>query len=157
MDSYHKGRPVVFLPAERFPSFLRPLFAPRRFERDDADCDNAIAPVRAIQQVEAYLLSGVAVLKSYMTTGARITATEILSLMSQVSECFFPEKPTHFTPLSASSPVQKKYLHKIFGHESPQKNDQGKSVHRRQPRWNERDVLPTLVDHPCVARVWLSL
>ncbi|CAM9775141.1 unnamed protein product [Ectocarpus fasciculatus] len=53
--------------------------------RDDADCDNAIAPVRAIQQMEAYLLSGVAVLKSYMTTGARITATEILSLMSQVT------------------------------------------------------------------------
>ncbi|CAB1102852.1 unnamed protein product [Ectocarpus sp. CCAP 1310/34] len=53
--------------------------------RDDADCDNAIAPVRAIQQLEAYLLSGVAVLKSYMTTGARITVTEILSLMSQVT------------------------------------------------------------------------
>ncbi|CBJ33362.1 hypothetical protein Esi_0466_0005 [Ectocarpus siliculosus] len=53
--------------------------------RDDADCDNAIAPVRATQQLEAYLLSGVAVLKSYMTTGARITATEILSLMSQVT------------------------------------------------------------------------
>ncbi|CAM9930996.1 unnamed protein product, partial [Ectocarpus sp. 12 AP-2014] len=39
----------------------------------------------AIQQLEAYLLSGVAVLKSYMTTGARVTATEILSLMSQVT------------------------------------------------------------------------
>lgn len=52
--------------------------------RDDHECDDDILPVRTIQQVEAYLLSAVAVLKSYMTTGVRVTATEILALMSQV-------------------------------------------------------------------------
>lgn len=52
--------------------------------RDDHECEDDILPVRTIQQIESYLLSSVAVLKSYMTTGVRVTATEILALMSQV-------------------------------------------------------------------------
>ncbi|CAM9374339.1 unnamed protein product, partial [Hapterophycus canaliculatus] len=51
--------------------------------RDNGDCEDTILPVRTIQQIEAYLLSSVAVLKSYMATGVRVTATEIVALMSQ--------------------------------------------------------------------------
>lgn len=54
--------------------------------RDDHEFQDDILPVRTVQQIEAYLLSTVAVMKSYMTTGVRVTATEILALMSRVRE-----------------------------------------------------------------------
>ncbi|CAM9760146.1 unnamed protein product [Scytosiphon promiscuus] len=53
--------------------------------RDNGDCEDTILPVRTIQQIEAYLSSAVAVLKSYMATGVRVTATEILAFMSQAT------------------------------------------------------------------------
>lgn len=80
--------------------------------RDDHDCEDDILPVRTIQQVESYLLSAVAVLKSYMTTGVRVTATEILALMSQVQTAVFCRR---VRPPSAVRPTFPQYVGRCWG------------------------------------------
>ncbi len=50
--------------------------------------------------------AGVAVLKSYMTTGVRITVTEIQALMSQVSRNILPSLPAlqHWHAMGLAGP-----------------------------------------------------